>query len=106
MKRLYHFQIRKNKKMIETLKRNALLDACINGNGDIFDIIKKQRKIKTSLPTTIDGVSSNIGTHFANIYSQLYNSVNDDTELNHLTQYITERIDSSSLQDVLRITPD
>lgn len=103
---LYHFQIRKNKKMIKTLKRNALLDACINGNGDIFDIIKKQRKTKTSLPTTIDGVSSNIGNHFANIYSQLYNSVNDDTELNHLRQYITERIDSSSLQDVLRITPE
>ena len=37
---IYHFQIRKNKKMADTLKKNALLDACINNNGDIFQEIK------------------------------------------------------------------
>ena len=37
---IYHFQIRKNKKMADTLKTNALLDACINNNGDIFQEIK------------------------------------------------------------------
>lgn len=103
---IYHFQIRKNRKMTEILKRNALLDACINNNGDIFKAIKKQRHTHSTVPTKIDNITTNIENHFANIYSQLYNSVNDRTELNILARHISENINSSSINDVNRITPE
>ena len=48
---LYHFQIQKHKKMAITLKKNALFDACINNNGDIFEAIRKRRTTGTNLPT-------------------------------------------------------
>ena len=40
----YHYQIRKNRKMNDIIKKNRLLNACINNNVDIFDEIKKFRK--------------------------------------------------------------
>ena len=59
--------------MTKILKKNALLDACINNNGYIFDAIEKQRQTPSVVPTMIDNVTINIQNHFANIYSQLYN---------------------------------
>ena len=41
---IYHYNIRKCKKAENSIRRNRLLDACINGNGDIFKEIKKMRK--------------------------------------------------------------
>ena len=40
---VYHFHYRKCKKAQEMIIKNKLLDACINGNGNIFDEIKKLR---------------------------------------------------------------
>jgi len=43
---VYHFQIRKCKKMTNTLKKNTLLQACIeNRDIDLFQEIKKDKKI-------------------------------------------------------------
>ena len=53
----YHYQIRKNRKMNDIIKKNRLLNARINNNGDIFDEIKKLRKAPPTVPTMIDGVS-------------------------------------------------
>ena len=36
MNTVYHYQIRKCRKAVETLKWDKLLYACINGEGDIF----------------------------------------------------------------------
>ena len=63
--------------MTEILKRNTLLDACINNNGNIFDIISKQRQTTSSFPSMIDGISVNTETHFAKLYGELYDSVKD-----------------------------
>ena len=42
---LYHYAIRKCKKSVEQIKKNKLLDACINGEGNIFDVKShKQQK--------------------------------------------------------------
>ena len=61
--------------------KNKLLDACINGGGDIFKEIKKIRATKPTVAASMDGVQSNIAGHFKEIYSELYNSVNDDEEV-------------------------
>ena len=40
---IYHYQIRKCRRSVETVKKNKLLNACVNGNGEIFDELKKLR---------------------------------------------------------------
>ena len=65
---LYHYQIRKCKKAEEKVKKNKLLDACLNGDVDLFTEIKKMRKIREQPANTIDGVSKVIPGHFAKIY--------------------------------------
>ena len=93
---LYHFQIRKNKKMTEILKRNTLLDACINNNGNIFDIIRKQRQTTTSVPGMNDGNSVNTETHFVKLYGELYDSVKGRDRLIPVKQFLSTIVDPSS----------
>ncbi|MDP7404169.1 MAG: hypothetical protein QF782_01885, partial [Porticoccaceae bacterium] len=81
---IYHLQIRKCKKAANTLKKNALLDACINGKGDIFTEIRKIRSSPMAVANSIDGVTENIPTHFASIYSKLFNSVDEKPSLDAL----------------------
>ena len=102
---IYHFQIRKNKKMADTLKKNALLDACINNNGDIFQEIKKQRRVAPTVSNIIDGVTGNVESHFASIFKQLYNSVDDQSELFDVTKHFNDYINPSNINDVLKISP-
>ena len=85
----YHFQIRKNKKLTENLKKNAFLNACISNNGYIFKLIRKERATSASLPSTIDGVSTGIENHFASIYKKLYNSADDDNGRSHFKEHLT-----------------
>ena len=60
---VYHLHIRKNKKMAQTLKRNALLEACVSNKGDIFGMIEEQRKAAPTVSTMIDVVNTNIDSH-------------------------------------------
>ena len=41
---VYHYHLRKCKKAEKSIRRNRLLDACLNGNGELFEEIKKMRK--------------------------------------------------------------
>ena len=102
---VYHLHIRKNKMMAQTLKRNALLEACVSNKGDIFEIIKEQRKAAPNVSTMIDVVNTNIESQFANIYKQLYNSADDKDALMKVKQYLDDNINSLNIDDVQRITP-
>ena len=102
---IYHLQIRKCKKAANTLKRNALLDACLNGKGDIFTEIRKIRRSPMAVANSIDGVTENIPTHFATIYSKLFNSVDEKASLDQLYNHINANIDDQSLTEILKITP-
>ena len=103
---MYHLQIRKNKKAAEVLKRNALLDACINGKGDIFSEIRKMRKAPVAVVNSIDGVTKDIPQHFASIYSRLYNSVNEREELNALYAAIDSQVSNADISEVSKISTD
>ena len=102
----YHFQIRKNKKLAENLKKNAFLNACINNNEDIFKLIRKERATTPSVPTTMDGVSTDIENHFASIYKTLYNSVDVENDLSNYKEHLSKKINPSSIVDAWRITPE
>ena len=103
---LFHFQYRKCKKAEMLIKKNKLLDACINGNGNIFTEIKKLRKSKPVVATCMDGVSKDIPGHFKNIFSDLYNSVNDKEELPNVMKEVEDTIDERSIDDVNLVTED
>ena len=72
VRNVYHYQIRKNRKMAECIKKNTLLDACINDKGDIFKEIRKLRKTPPIVSSLIDGVANNIEFHFADVYEMLF----------------------------------
>ena len=102
---IYHYQIRKNRKMAECIKKNAILDACINDKGDIFKEVRKMRKIPPTVSSMIDGVTVNIETHFANVYDKLYNSIDDNENLTTVLRHLNTKIDSKSMIEVEKITP-
>ena len=101
---VYHLQIRKCKKAAETLKRNALLDSCINGKGDIFTEIRKMRKAPAAVVNSVDGVTQDIPGHFASIYRQLYNSVDEQTKINSLFTTVDRQVSTIDNSEVLKIT--
>ena len=63
---LYHFQIRKNRKITDIIKKNTLLDACVNNNGDIFNEIRNLRRSVPTVPSMIDDVTSDVETTLLN----------------------------------------
>ena len=101
---VYHLQIRKCKKAAEILKRNALLDSCINGKGDIFTEIRKMRKAPAAVVNSVDGVTQDIPGHFASIYRQLYNSVDEQTKINSLFTTVDRQVSTIDNSEVLKIT--
>ena len=102
----YHMEFKKCKRTEQTIKKSKLLDACLNGNGDLFKEIKLMRKSKSKSADTIDGVSKDIPNHFKNIYSELYNSVTDGDEVEKISKELETKIGIQSLEDVNKVTKD
>ena len=105
-KNLYHFHVRKIKKSENIIKKNKLLDACLNGNGDIFQEVKKIRQHKPPVAASMDGVKENISDHFKGIYENLYNSVDHMNEMTELNDYVEANINHAELFEVNKVTPD
>ena len=92
--------------MTNTLKKNTLLQACIeNRNVDLFHEIKKMRNSATTVANSIDGKCENIPNHFAGIYKELYNSANDDNDLLDVQHALNKNIHSINVEDALKTTP-
>ena len=102
---LYHYQIRKCKRSVEIIKKEKLLDACINGKGNIFDEFRKIPKVKNDVPHTLDG-KMNVSETFANVYQNLYNSAGDRDETLKFLGQVNEHIGDLSISDVNMVTGD
>jgi hypothetical protein len=103
---LYHLHIRKNKRMLDNIKRNNLLNCCLNGKGNIFDEVKKSRRCQQTFAPSIDNITENIPMHFAKIYKNLYNSVEDQDDLRIVEEKIKTNINTMSLQHIDLITKE
>ena len=88
------------------MKKLKLIDACLNGNADLFKEIKKMRKHNTLVATSVDGVEGNISDHFKGIYNDLYNSVDDKAEMENLCAEVNEGIKFTELYEVNKVTPN
>ena len=101
---IYHYQVRKIKKAEDIIKKNKLIDACINGDGQIFKEIKKIRSHKPQVATRVDGVTDDVSTHFKSIYENLYNSVDDKQGMFDLFNEVNSKIQIGQLLEVNRVT--
>ena len=54
----------------------------------------------------MDGVKVGIADHFKNIYSGLYNSVDDHEDLVNLCESVEEKVNVYHLHDVNKVTPE
>ena len=99
---VYHLHIRKNKRLLDRVKRNALLTACLENKTDLFDTIK--RRTKRAYVTTMDGQTENIPDHLASTYKNLYNSTEDEEKLTSIEKIVEMKIYDSCWDDINRIT--
>ena len=102
----HHLELKKCKKAEQSIKKNKLLDACLNGNGDLFKEIKKMRKTKTVFADKMDGITKDIPNHFGSIYKELYNCVQDGEEIKKINEEVENKITVESLDDVNKVTED
>ena len=100
------YQLKKIMKSEELIKKVKLLDPCLNGDGEIFKEIKKMRNCHPPVAASMDGKKNNIANHFKDIYSELYNSVDDMENLFELKNDLENRINFSQLSEVSKVTPD
>ena len=56
--------IRKCKRAKEEISKNKLLNACVNGDGDLFNEVKRMRKHKPKVASSMDGNTEDIPSHF------------------------------------------
>ena len=70
-----------------------MLNSCVNGESDIFDEIRKLRKSDHISVASIDGVKDNVQEHFATIYKNLYNSVEDKEDVKVLYRKNEDKFD-------------
>ena len=58
------------------------MESCLTGDcGDLFKEVKALRRTKPSVAASIDGVNENVADYLKDIYSQLYNSVDEKQDL-------------------------
>ena len=97
---IYHSELKKCQRAEKTIKKTKLLDACLNGDGNLFKEIKKIRKTKVVVADKIDGVTEDIPSHFASIYKELFNSVKDGKDVERISKEVDTKITVDSLADV------
>ena len=101
----YHYHYKKCRKAEKLIKRNKLLEVCVGGGGALFKEVKALRRSPPVVATSIDGVTENVPDHFANLYSNLYNSADDTAEFERVHQDIKSAVNISDMEKVQSITP-
>ena len=102
----YHLILRKKKRLLEKIRRDNMLNSCLNNDNNIFKEIKKTRRCTHNPPPTIDGVSEDIPGYLAKRYEKLYNGVDDKLNLAQLESALEVMIDDRSAQYIQLITPN
>lgn len=102
----YHLLIRRSKRLLQNMKKNNLLNSCLENDTSIFDEIKKQRKCKQTPVSTIDGHTHDIPDYLAEKYENLYNGVDDAENLTKLEAKLNDSISQHSCTHANLLNPD
>ena len=104
----YHYAIRRVKQQESKIRKDQMLQDCLNGKiNDILKHIKNSRKNKSSYAENIDGISgsNNISSHFQSIYKDIFNQHTSD-RINTILQDINNSIHNSDTQELDKITDE
>ena len=104
-KRQYKYAVRRLKRCNDTIQNDKFLAGVTGSKCDIFAEIKKFRGKCSTFSSRIDDEvgSKNIATHFAGIYSQLYNKVDNGDKLEDISDRINSGINDISKAQLRRI---
>ena len=88
----YHYAIRRIKRFADSIRSNKLAEAAFSGNANLLQEMKRVKSAGCQTePDNVDGSTSvDIPEQFANVYQQLFNSVDDKVGLEQLQQSFTE----------------
>ena len=101
----YHLLIRKKQRLLDRIKRDEMIDACLKNNTNIFDMIKKKRKCGNTVPTSIDGETDDIPRYLASKYEKLYSCVDDSENIKSLERDLEVKITQEDVNFVNKIKP-
>ena len=100
----YHFEYRKCLKLEEKIRKNKLLDSCLNKGADLFTEIKAMRKTDPIIASTMDG-SQDVKKVFKEKYEKLYNSAKDEEKLVEVLKKTEVMVTESSKTEIEKVTP-
>ena len=107
-RRIYKSAKRKCVNAEEVLKREKFIEASLNGDKSLFDELKKMRGHSNTCSSKIDGKSQpeDIADNFKDIYEKIYNRTGTSEPMEKLLGEVNEKINSSDLDEVQKVTPD
>ena len=101
---IYHYQIRKCRRVEDYIRNKNIIENCIDGDTDLFAEIKKQRRNDVEDEVTIDGASAkDIPRKFAEVYGELYNREADEEEIAHISEDINKQLDENSWAEIDKV---
>ena len=107
-KNQYKYAVRRLKRANDKIQNDKFVKSIIKGGVNIFDEIKKFRGTSRTCSSRIDEEvgSANIASHFANIYSQLYNRSEHGQELADIQDQVQQGVGDGGQEQADRITED
>ena len=103
-KNIFHYQVRRCRRVEDYLKNNKIVENCLENDTDLFEEIKKQRKVGSDDDVTIDGAAGKaIPNEFAKVYKELYNREQDEAEIDAIMTNLNQDITEESLEQVDKI---
>ena len=101
----FKYAFRRLKRASNKLQNDRFVDSILQGGVNIFQEIKKFRGKSSNCSSRIDEEvgSTNIANHFAGIYSNLYNQVEQAQKITDLQVELNSKISSADISEIDRI---
>ena len=92
----------------EQIKRDRFTEACMSGDKDMFEELKKMKGNSSSWATKVDGKETpeDIADLFGATYNELYNRTGTDQPMKILLEEVNAKINEDDLIDVDRVDSD
>ena len=103
----YHYAIHKVRKQESEIRKNKMLQECLNGKiNNILQHIKSSRKTKLGPAKNVDGISGdeNISAHFKNMYEGIYNRHRSSHGVNEILTDLNGKMTPSDIRELDKIT--
>ena len=86
----------------EKIKRDKFTEACLNGDKDMFEELKKLKGKSDSFSTKVDGKNTpeEIADHFSDVYKELYNRTGTKEPMINLLGEVEVKLSEDDLSEV------